>query len=116
MSGDQYAHCLDCPATFSERAAANAHGLATMTPTGEPGVTARGHGYQVDNPTPEEQAESRARSTVGYAIERAMDAAFDDLDSDIRRGYITEDEVTAQMRFYSDFAAAWDEWRAEADR
>lgn len=112
----QYAHCLDCPTVFADRAAMREHMSATMTPTGEQGVVARGHGALVDNPTPEEQAESRARSTVSRAIERAMDEAFEDLDGDIRRGYVTEAEVTAQLRFYSDFADAWDEWRAEADR
>lgn len=112
----QYAHCLDCPAVFADRAAMSEHGTATLAPTGEQGITAQGHRARVDNPTPEERAESRDRSTVSRAIERAMDAAFDALDSDIRRGDITEDAVTQQLRDYPDFADAWDEWRAEGDR
>lgn len=116
MAGTHYAECTNCDETFADREAARAHASATLAATGVPGIAARGHAYRVVNPTPEEQAASRARYTVDRAIEDAQQSAFEDLDRAIRRGNVTEESITDALRWYSDFADAWDEWRKDGDR
>lgn len=112
---DQYAICLDCDAEHADRAAMNQHGHDTLAPTGEQGVVARGHRSRVVNPTPEEQAQRRIRSVVSSAVESGMNETFEDLDRAIRRGHVTEDAVTKELRSYPDFTDGWDEWRADAE-
>ena len=108
--------CNDCGEEFASRAEAQSHGEATMTPTGATtGITARGHTVRTVNPTPEEQAESRLRSIVGSAVSDALDRAFDRLDTAIRRGEATEEDVTRELQNYPDFADGWDEWREAGD-
>jgi hypothetical protein len=110
---DQYAICLTCGVEHVDRAAMNQHGRDTLAPTGEQGVTARGHRSRVVNPTPEEVVENRARSTVDRAVEDALSEAFEDLDRSIRRGDVSEEAVTRALRNYPDFADGWTEWLAD---
>lgn len=117
MSGvaDQYAICLDCGVEHADREAMFWHGHDTLAPAGEQGVVARGHRSRVVNPTPEEQEQKHVRAVVIRAVEAGMNETFEDLDRAIRRGYVTEDAVTKELRSYPDFADGWDDWRADAE-
>jgi ribonucleotide reductase alpha subunit len=111
-----YAICTTegCDVEHVDREAMREHQKQTMAPTGEPGVVARSHSSRVVNPTPEEIVERAARSAVNRALEDAQERAFDDLDREIRSGRVTEAAVTKELRYYSDFADGWDEYRREA--
>jgi len=113
-----YAICTTdgCDVEHADREAMREHQKQTMAPTGEPGVVARSHSSRVVNPSPEEVAENAARRAVTRAIEDAQERAYDDLDREIRSGYVTEEAVTKELRFYSDFADGWDEYRAGESR
>ena len=108
-AGTHYAECRDCDAILADKDAVSAHAKETMTPTGQPGVTARSHGWRVVTPTPEEVTQRRISNLVGNAIEDAMIEAIDDLRRSVDRGDITEDEVREGLRHYPDFRDAWDE-------
>lgn len=113
-----YAICTTegCGVELADQEAAEEHRTSTMAPTGEAGVVARSHSTRVVNPTPEEAEEQAARRVVAWAIESAQERAFEDIDRDIRNGAATEEAVTKELRFYPDFADAWDEWRKADER
>ena len=112
-----YAVCSDCGVDLPTPQDAHEHSQATMTPTGATsGVTARGHGYRVINPTPEEKARRIVDREVGDAMEQARENAFEGLDREIRAGRITEGEVSEHIRYYDGFADEWAEWVADGAR
>jgi len=106
-----YAICLDGDAEHADRDAMYAHHEETL----RSGGTGSSHRGRVVNPTPEEVEARRIRHIVNSAIEDAMHDAFEDLDRQIRRGTVTEQAITDELS-RTDFADAWDEWRAEVSR
>lgn len=111
MSADQpYAACNDCPETFTDRDAMRAHQTATLTPTGEAGVTARSHGSRVVNPTPQEREANQIRREIDHVVEDAIEQAMEELDRKVCSGILTEEQVTDALRSYPDFEEAWQEW------
>lgn len=89
---------------------ARKHGNDTMEPTGATtGVTARGHGYSVLNPTRDEQV----TRMVGFEIDQATTRAFEALDSMVDEGRLTREEITKALRWYPDFSDGWSEWNQD---
>lgn len=105
-----YARCNTCGIDLPTKDEYSAHMDATMEPTGVPGITSRSHSTTVVNPTPEEAEVNRVRRIVGHAVDEALQRACEDLDDDVRRGRITEEQVKHELSGYPDFADAWDEW------
>lgn len=102
MSGEQYAHCLDCPATFADRAEMNAHLSSTF------GDGPSSHRARVDNPTEAEQRQSRASMAVSDALDRAVES----LDREVEYGRVTAEDIREALRHY-DLADEWDAWMRE---
>jgi len=107
-----YAVCNTCGTDLQTPAEQREHMDATMKATGELGITARSHSTTVVNPTPEEVEARRLRGVVESATERALNELCERLDDDVRRGRITEQQVTEQLRGYPDFSDAWADWLA----
>ena len=105
-----YATCQDCGVDLADRDAVNVHGRDTMAPTGERGVTARGHRVSIVNPTDDERRASKVRMRVSDAL----DSAVGDLYSDVERGEFTAAEVGAQLWAF-DLSDSWDAYVAEAE-
>lgn len=103
-----YAKCQDCDLELDDRAAITQHGRDTLAPTGELGVTARGHRVRIVNPTDEERRASRVR----MALSDALDSACSELWDDVERGYYTAAEVKAEMWAF-DLDTAWEEYVSE---
>ncbi|WP_269304854.1 hypothetical protein [Aeromicrobium sp. HA] len=106
-----HSECLDCEAKFADKNEADVHMRETFdaAPVGADGWSRSGHRTRVVNPTPEERAEIKARSTVSWAVSDAVDGAIDSLIRKVDRGDITAEEVRHHLRSYSDFIDAWDE-------
>jgi hypothetical protein len=105
-----YASCQDCGIALADRDAVTAHGSATMAPTGEPGIVARGHRVSILNPTEPERRASRARMHIGDALLAAYEHLYDRAE----RHEITVDEIKAELWAF-DFGDGWDEFLEEVD-
>jgi hypothetical protein len=107
-----YAKCNDCEQVLITPEDAQQHGEDTMTPVeGEGAIKARGHSRHVLNPTREQVV----ASMVDYAVERAMESFFNDIDNDVHRGRLTTEEVTKALRGWPDFSDGWEEWVREGE-
>lgn len=102
MTGEQYAHCLDCPATFADRAEMNAHLSSTLAGGSSP------HRARVDNPTEDEQRQSRA----SMAVSDALDCAVESLVREVEYGRVTAEDIRDALHHY-DLADEWDAWMRE---
>jgi hypothetical protein len=105
-----YAKCSTCDLELADREKVNAHCRETMEPTGEPGVTHRGHTVQIVNPTQEEQRAARARQAIADALDKACEELWDE----VERGRLTLGEIKAEMWAY-DFDDAWGRYVEEAE-
>lgn len=105
-----YAKCVDCDLDLADRDAMNAHLHDTVAPTGEAGVTARGHSARVVNPT---EAEQRA-SQVQMRVQDALEAAYEDLHERVDLGEFTAAEVAENLWMF-DLRDGWDSYTAEDD-
>ncbi|WP_402465690.1 hypothetical protein [Isoptericola aurantiacus] len=111
MSADHYAECITCGVTLQTPADRDAHLRDTFTAAKEKdGYAAKSHAARTVNPTPEEIAESDVRRKV----ESALDDCMDSLDRLVYRDRVTPEQVREALRWFPDFANAWDEYTAEA--
>ena len=106
-SGEPYARCRDCSVVAENQADARQHMNETHGSKGN-----SSHSMSITNPTRPERIESGVRLKVDHAISEAMD----DLDRLVARGETTDDEIKEALRWYPDFADAWDEFVKEGDR
>lgn len=105
--GKPYAQCKDCEVVAETQADARQHMSETQGSKGN-----RSHGMRITNATRPERIESAIRSDVDIVIADAMD----DLDRYVQRGEMTDEEIKEALRWYPDFADAWDEYVEEGDR
>lgn len=108
-----YARCNTCGVDLPTKDAQRAHMDATMAEARQANPNTKSlssHSTRVINPTPEEVEANRVRRLVESAVERATEDCCQELDDEVSRGRLTNEQVKEELRHYSDFADAWDEW------
>lgn len=111
QSAGPYARCNTCGLDLPTKDEQRSHMDETFkaAEAADPNA-ARSHSTSVVNPTPEEVEASRLRRIVEREIERAVEDCCERLEDEVRRGRITEEQVTKELRSYYDFADAWADW------
>ncbi len=94
-----YGSCSNCPAELATEADARSHMDATLAASEDD----RSHSIRVTNPSRPSRIKREVQNLVDDATEDFVGALEDLVD----RGDVTEDEATAAVGSWSDFADAW---------
>lgn len=97
-----HATCLTCEQNLVTPADLTAHLRETSKPDG-----GRSHRARILRLTRSQEVDS----IVGREVSDAIDEFCENIARRIQCKQISEQEVTQAIRFYSDFADGWEEWR-----
>lgn len=112
--GEPYARCQHdgCGFTADTKEQIAEHSRATMAPTGEPGVIARGHSYRVENPSRAEALEQAVQREADDAMESAATEFVDGVYRLHTREGVPLKELTEAVK-HTEFAQAWADYIAD---
>lgn len=104
-----YGKCNDCGINLATEPDAKAHMRTTMEEAQSKGAS-RSHRVSVLNPG----REQRITTEVDCLVDDAIQDAMEQLDRLVDRGDASEAEITAALKWHSDFANSWEEYIQEA--